>query len=75
MNVEIANPCPRCAAPVFVAPMHAGGILPMSSGSALAYDLALGYQCVPCDWYVVQPVSSSLPAADFLAKAVGSGKA
>lgn len=72
MNVEIANTCPRCDAPVLVAPMHAGGVRPAQFGDTRAYDLALGYQCLSCDWYVVQPASNTMSAADFLGATVGA---
>jgi hypothetical protein len=73
MNVEIENKCPRCGEAVFVAPMHAGGIRqdPTSREDVRAYDLALGYQCTPCGWYVIQPESTKLSAADFLTAAIG----
>lgn len=72
MNVEIADRCPRCGDAVYVAPMQAGGIQqdPPSPETIPAYNLALGYQCIPCDWYVIQPGSSRLSAADFLAAAI-----
>jgi hypothetical protein len=65
MTVEIANRCPRCGDAVHVAPMHTPSL-------DQPHDLALGYQCVPCDWYVVQPSSNKLTAADFLAAALKS---
>ncbi|WP_433730795.1 hypothetical protein ACQP2Y_21035 [Actinoplanes sp. CA-051413] len=75
MNTEIAEKCPRCGGTVYVAPMQAGGIRkdPKSPEMILAHDLALGYQCIPCDWFVIQPASNKLPVADFLAAAVGAG--
>ena len=70
MPVEIANRCPRCSEPVYVAPMHAGSVLNLPN-KTLTHDLVLGYQCIPCDWFVIQPESNRLPTADFLAAAVG----
>ena len=73
MNVEVANRCPRCGDAVFVAPMHAGGLQPdpKSPDMIRAHDLALGYQCPSCAWYVIQPDSNTMSAADFLAAALG----
>lgn len=73
LNVEILNKCPKCGDPVLVAPMHAGGIRPdpKTGEDVLVHDLALGYQCLACDWYVIQPDSNKLSAAEFLAAVVG----
>jgi hypothetical protein len=73
VNVEIESKCPRCGGAVYVAPMQAGGIQQspkFSSETELVHDLALGYQCLPCDWFVIQPESNKLPVADFLAAAL-----
>ncbi len=73
MNVEIANKCPRCGGPVLVGPVHAGGVreqqVPLK-GRVLAHDLALGYECLPCDWYVIQPEPNRMPVVDFLTAAL-----
>lgn len=62
MIVEIENKCPRCGSAVLVSPMFA-------SGNTSIPSLALGYQCLPCDWFVIQPESSRMPAATFLVAA------
>ena len=51
--------CPRCGAEVEIAAMHVD-----------ERTVGVSFQCLPCDWLIVRPNGSTMPASQFLTLAV-----